>query len=344
MQILYAGTGVCAEIKKYYFYSSRTCMKRIFLSLILLPSLLFAPNAQAQPDTAKVGIFVLSLYSFDFADKSFTSDFWLWVNHTNDSLDFENSIEITNAKSTEFSMYLDEMKGGIHWVTEKCHAVLRDEWDISNYPFDKQVLSIEIEEGDKDTSELIYMADVENSKIDPNVKLHDWQITGFKVTNTNKTYNTTYGDPELADVSVYSMVKADIELQRIHVWTIFFKLFTGVFVGFLISIFVFFIKPTHVDPRFGLCVGGLFAAVGNKYVVESMVSSSSTGTLIDTIHNLTFVAILFVIVVSIISLYVYEKGEEKHVRLSRIIDIGSFFTSLAAYAGLAIYFVQRAIP
>src|SRR5690606_10602161 len=102
----------------------------------------------------------------------YTSDFWIWLNHKNDSLDFEETIEITNAMEHSFSMYLDEVKNDIHWVTEKCHATLRANWDISSFPFDKQVLRIEIEEGDKDTSSLIYVADVQNSKIDPNLKLH----------------------------------------------------------------------------------------------------------------------------------------------------------------------------
>lgn len=313
--------------------------KTAFLTLICLAAFL---KSYSQPDTAKVGIFILSLYNFDLNEKTFTSDFWIWLNHTNDSLNFEESIEITNATEHSFSMYLDEVKGGIHWVTEKCHATLRADWNISDFPFDKQVLTIDIEEGDKDTSDLIYVADIQNSKIDPNLKLHDWKITNFRVFNECKMYNTTYGDPELSDFSSYSLVRAEITIERTHVWTIFFKIFTGVFVGFLISLFVFFIKPINVDPRFGLCVGGLFAAVGNKYVVESMVSSVSFNTLIDTLHNLTFVSILVVIIISVITLYIYEKGDG-YKKLAWRIDMISFFMILITYTGLALYFVRHAI-
>ena len=69
------------------------------------------PKLTAQADTAKVGVFILSLYNFDLIDKSYTTDFWIWLNHDIDSISFENSIEITNAKETEYSMYLDEPKG-----------------------------------------------------------------------------------------------------------------------------------------------------------------------------------------------------------------------------------------
>jgi hypothetical protein len=317
-------------------------MKKVVFLLLALTGIC-SGQIQAQKDTAKVGLFILSLYNFDLADKSFTTDFWIWINHDIDSISFENSVEIPNAKEVNYSMYLDEPKGKGRWITEKIHAVVKADWDISDFPFDKQILSIEIEEADKDTTELVYQADVANSKIDEQLTLKDWIIKDFKVTDTARTYNTSYGDPELNESSVYGQIRADITLQRIHVWTIFFKLFTGVFVGFLIALFVFFIKPINVDPRFGLCVGGLFAAVGNKYVVESTVSSVSSNTLIDTLHNLTFVAILIVIFISVISLYVFEKGGDKHLRIAKKIDTWSFIIILLSYICLAIYFVSQAI-
>lgn len=315
--------------------------KLIFICFVF--TALFSKTLSAQKDTAHVGIFVLSLYDFDMAEKSFTSDFWIWLNHDIDSISFENSIEIPNAKEASFSMYLDEPKGGGRWVTEKVHAEVKCDWDISNFPFDKQILSIQIEEADKDTSELIYVADVANSKIDDELKLKDWKITDFKVTDTARVYNTSYGDPELNEGSAYGQVRAEITLQRIHVWIIFFKLFTGVFVGFLIALFVFFIKPINVDPRFGLCVGGLFAAVGNKYVVEGTVSSVSSNTLIDTLHNLTFISILIIIFISVISLYFFEKGDEKNLKRAKKLDTYSFISILIVYIGFAIYFVHQAI-
>lgn len=316
-------------------------LKKLFFITFLFVSI--SGRLSAQPDTAKVGIFVLSLYNLDLSDKSFTTDFWIWLNHDIDSISFENSIEIPNAKETSFSMFLNEEKGNGYWVTEKCHAIVKADWDISDFPFDKQILRIEIEEADKDITDLVYVADKQNSKIDEELKLRDWIITDFQVTDTMRVYNTSYGDPELNESSAYGQIRADITLKRIHVWTIFFKLFTGVFVGFLIALFVFFIKPINVDPRFGLCVGGLFAAVGNKYVVESTVSSVSSNTLIDTIHNLTFVSILLVIFVSIVSLYIFERGGEKNMRRSKLLDTWSFILILIFYLALAVYFVRDAM-
>src|SRR5687767_7909118 len=317
-------------------------MKKILILLAIALGIV-PKKLYAQPDTAKVGMFVFSLYDFDLADKSFSTVVYLWVNHTVDSLTFDKSLEITNSKATEYSMYFDEMEEGIQWFSVKCRATIISEWDISDFPFDKQVLVIQVEEGDKDTSTLVYVADSANSKMHEGLKLKDWNIVDFQMKDGVTLYKTSYGDPTLNYESGYAYVKAEITLQRIHVWTIFFKLFTGVFVGFLIALFVFFIKPINVDPRFGLCVGGLFAAVGNKYVVEGTVSSVSSNTLIDTLHNLTFISILIIIFLSIVSLYIFEKGDEKSLRRAKRLDIWSFVIILVGYISLACYFVRQAI-
>lgn len=298
----------------------------------------------AQPDTATMGLYIYSLYDLNLADKSFGTVFYLWVNHHNDSLSFDGNLEVVNAKSTEYSLYFDvDLEDDARWVSQKCRAQVIKDWDISNYPFDKQVLTIQLEEGNEDASLLILKADTINSKIHREIKLRDWQITGFKISDGITVYETTYGDPNLKGESRYAMIRADIFLERINVWVIFFKIFTGVFVGFLISVFVFFIKPINVDPRFGLCVGGLFAAVGNKYVVESTVATVSSNTLIDTLHNLTFVAILLVIAISVLSLYIYEKGGEKNLQISKRIDVWSFILILVFYIIFAAVAVQRAM-
>jgi len=105
--------------------------------MLRIASSLWPQNLRAQADTAKVGIFILSIYNLDLNDRSFSTDFWLWVNHKMDSISFENSIEIPNAKETTYSMFMSEVKGDGYWVTEKCHSVVKAEWDILDFPFDK---------------------------------------------------------------------------------------------------------------------------------------------------------------------------------------------------------------
>jgi hypothetical protein len=50
---------------------------------------------------------------------------------------------------------------------------------------------------------------------------------------------------------------------------LFWKMFTGMYIAFLIAYVCFYIHPDGIDSRFGLSVGSLFAVIGNKYIIDS---------------------------------------------------------------------------
>ena len=122
-------------------------MKRLFqlFSLAFILSISCTPSF-GQKDTCSIGIYVNSIYDFRLDEKSFTADFWMWLNYNDDSLTFENGLEIPNSKSVEFSRFGVERKSGRTWASQKCKAQMMHQWDVSKLPFDKQQLRIEIED------------------------------------------------------------------------------------------------------------------------------------------------------------------------------------------------------
>ena len=193
-------------------------MKRIFLFCLLAIGLLSKSIAQTEeatvPDTVKVGVFFTSVYDLNLAEKSFTADLWIWYNYRNDSINPLESVEISNAKEFEFQSDDIEKINNINWATHKCKATVKKEWNLKNFPFDKQELYVEIEDAIYDTEQLIYVADVANSKYDKNIKLDEWQIKSFKIEQMHKTYETTYGNPGLEGTSDYPGIKASFVLER----------------------------------------------------------------------------------------------------------------------------------
>lgn len=299
-------------------------------------------SARAQKDTCRVGLYINSVYDFKLDDKSYMADFWMWLNYKNDSLQFENVAEITNSKSADFSHYSKEKVGEWNWVAEKCRAQLIHQWDVSNFPFDRQLLRIEIEDAQYDTSTLVYMADKVNSKIDNKLNSSEWCIESFSLKEGIKTYNTNYGNPKLTGNSTYPNVVAEILIRRNGSWVKLVKMLTGAYVAFLISCIVFFISSENQDSRFGLCVGGVFAAIGNKYIVESIVPSTTSNTLMDNVHTLTFIFILLIIVTITISLRLFESGDEKKRAMSHKIDRRAFYTFCILYTLINCWMVYAA--
>jgi len=91
------------------------------------------------------------------------------------------------------------------------------------------------------------------------------------------------------------------------------------YISFLIAMVGFAPNPSEVEPRFGLPVGGLFAAVGNKYIIDSILPESASFTLVDILHSLTFFTIFAILVVSAICLRLHDRDKvEESFRVNRI--------------------------
>ncbi len=311
--------------------------KSLIFSSILLVILFLIPNkVSAQKDTITIGAYINSLYDFNLTENSYKTEFWLWMKYNaTDKIDsIQNQIEFINAKnSPHIQAASTNRKGNINWYGAKYTGEFQKSWDVTSFPFDKQKLKITIESGEYSSNKIFFKSDNINSKLNESFKknIKEWEITDYKFYVDNSNYNSTFGDPELKMNSNYPSFNFEISIVRKDPYLALFKLITGLLVAFIISCCVFFIKPINVDPRFGLSVGGLFAAIGNKYIVESKVPSTNQITLLDNIHNLTFIYILLITILSVISLHYYEIKTKKSKRKSQLIDRISFISIFSSY-------------
>lgn len=312
-------------------------MNKILSAALLL--VLINSFTRSAEDSCKVGIYFNSLTDFNISDQSFSADFWMWFNYTNDSLQFNDALEVTNSKSSSFSNYAKMKKDGVNWDMMKFNSVVFKEWDVSAFPFDKQKLTLHIDHTIYDTKKLAFITDAGNSAIDSNLVLSNWKIDSLAFYVNNQTYNTTFGDPVIKGSSTYPSVTADIYLTRENSWNTLFKMLTGVYVAFSIVLLAFFVKPSD---RLGLCVGGLFAAVGNKYIIESVVPSTVSNTLFDNIHNITFISIFVILVVAVISFKWNETEKPEYLAKAKKLDRLSFYSVTIVYILLNTFLIMRA--
>lgn len=310
-------------------------MKKLLLTFWVLPISLFSQV----PDTCKLGVYITSIYDLNMAESSFKADFWMWFNYSDTTKGYENTTEVMNSKNHEFSLTDSEVIDSINWATTKVKAELKQSWDVKNFPFEHQDLNIIIEDANNDSELLVFIADSLNSKYNKNIQLDGWKIDSFSIQSSNTTYETSYGNPSLSGNSEYSRIVATFRLSRDSVG-LFLKLFTGVYVAFIISMLVFFIDPIFVDPRFGLSVGALFAAVGNKYIVDSIMPETTDFTLVDKIHSVTFMFIFLSVLISVISLNIYKKDLHKK---SKKLDRISFGIITSGYVLLNVMFIVDAL-
>lgn len=292
-------------------------------------------------DTAKVGAYIFSIYDADFPGNKLSIDFYIWYLYKNDSLKLNETFELVNSKEAVKTGETVEKKAGYDYVSFRCNSVIKKQWDIRNFPFDNQKIELEIEDADFDNTKLVFIADSIESKIDKSVRLEGYRIKDFGIKTEGHTYETNYGDPTIKDgnYSTYSRVIIYFTLER-DGKGIFFKLFLGLFISVLISLLTFFINPADLDPRFGLSVGAIFAAIASQYVISSSLPQNQMITLVDILHDISFIFIFLCILISAISLHFVKKGKENK---SKLLDKYSFFIFSAIYILLVYYFISRAL-
>ena len=291
------------------------------------------------PDTVKTGIYVTSIHDIDFKQNEYTINLWLWLTYKNKKFDFWQNLEIPQAKSFTKSYYTIDTTGGRIYMLMKLQCVMKDSWRINNFPFDRQRLRLGIENSQFDASSLVFVADTLGKHFDQRFTLRGWNIDSFVVSTGVKAYETGFGDEDLEKPHTeYSTFRVRIAIDR-DATELFWKMFLGMYVSFLISYMCFYIHADHIDSRFGLSVGALFAAIGNKYVIDSSLPDSSSFTLVDTLHGITLFFIFAVITASAISLLLSKKGNLK--KANRY-DLIIAQVMLVIYVSLNAYFILKA--
>jgi hypothetical protein len=106
------------------------------------------------------------------------------------------------------------------------------------------------------------------------------------------------------------------------------KLFFTVFIATMISLIALFIKPTDLDPRFGLGAGALFAAVASEVVIASSLPDTNVMTLPDKLHMIAIFFIFLSIAESIVSLRFFTSEKEA---LSKKFDRVCFYGFTLVY-------------
>ena len=304
--------------------------KLVFIAILFISVWLFIGIVPARaepvksPQTCLVGIYLTSLRNFKFTEKSFTANFRVWSVCPSkdlkpfasmeivDSLESEDISDSTLGKKNRSDYF--STKGEVYWSQRDISAVLHQNWDVQNYPFDRHILKISLEEVVQDASGFIYTPDFKNSGYPRDLKLGGWKITNFILQEEKVAYQTTFGDPELVSrQGIYSRLTVSIPIQRIK-YISFFKLTAGVYVAFAVAMLSFFYEtgvPSLVSARTSLLVGCLFAALVNMRAPESVLGRTESLTMVDGIHIVAIFYIFAAALATVFSRLTTESGQGK---------------------------------
>lgn len=272
------------------------------------------------PDTCRMGVYITDLRSFDLGAQSFTADFEVWsvcpqadlkplesftlLNAVSWSKGNSSTLEVANQSDSFTSREV------LYWSKAEVNATFFYNWNLRNYPFDRQVLTIGIQESTQDVESFIYTPDFEQSGYPRSLRFSDWEITDFQIQESPVIYDTTLGNPMMPDgKGAYSALRVSVELQRTNLIS-FLKLTAGVYAAVALSAMTLLLGEDHSD-RLGILVGTLFAAVVNLQVASDSLGQDSEFGLMDSIHVLSILYIFSAACISLYSRHLSEIGKEK---------------------------------
>ena len=273
------------------------------------------------------GIYVDRIVALSLPEVSWTVDFYLWFRWEGAAdldpgasfqvidgwIDSKELADSYSSDSPESSA--ENSAGGTHYQIYRVVATITKSFNVTRFPMDDHLLTINIESTAHKRDALVFVPDTASAGISSRVK-----VPGYAVGRTDAAaliekphaYKTTRVDPRLpaGTRSVHSQLRCGIHLIR-EGWGYFFKMFEALYISVAIAMTIFFIKPSEFDPRVGLAVGALFAAVANAYVTSTLIPQSGAATLTDIVNGLGALTIFLTICHSTISLYVANLGEEE---------------------------------
>jgi hypothetical protein len=295
-----------------------------------------------------VGIYVIDIRELNIKDFRWIADFYIWFVWNGKEISPGDHFQVINGyvgeddKDFQFTRQFGPNNMS-HYEQYEVVASIVENFDTRLYPFDTQYLTIKIEDVCDDIKSLKYIGDRHNSTVSDHLNNTAIKIIGHpQAVVRSVEYKTSFGDPfETKSNSTYSQFSFIIPIQRNNPFYLFLKLFQGLIVAVFVSMLAFFIKPTWVDPRFGLGIGGLFAAVANNYIVTSSLPVAGIVTVTGLIHGIGITIIFFTLVQSVLSLHIYDDLNERS--LSELFDRISFLLFSIIFIALIITIIMNSL-
>ena len=260
----------------------------ILLVLILLAGSGLAQPANSSSDMnqtsgpAKIyaGIYVLNIGKLDEATGAFDIDFYLDLKSNRPYS--SNGFEFMNGRAQDEDLIIDTPDEKFYRI----QASLYTHMDFTNYPFDKKILSIDIEDKNDDNDNVVYIYDANHSGIDPQIVLNGWQLDGFEGTVTPHYYSV-YNQS-------FSRLSFDINIVRPGMSSAIKSIMPILFIIFVI-ILTSFIKEDLIEARITINISVLIAAVLFHVSIDSSLPPISYLTLADKLMIFTYLFIVEVL-------------------------------------------------
>lgn len=289
---------------------------------------LAAPNLSINTEkpvlrnTVIFGVYPVALYEFDTKQNTFKIEFYAWWRTKDKNYEPEKSVEIINAEKYSSKFGKRAQNGDEYFTFVHYYATIRQYWNPRNFPFDHEALQVGLEDF-SDMHYVVFEPDYEQSAIHSELSIPNWKILNFELSKSISLYNTNFGDIS-APKGLHSRLTFQIDIKH-DGWEAYFNYFIAFFVTAFLSALVIFLEKERLEVKLLVILSAVFAFIGNKYVLDSILTDVAAYSLANLIQLATF----FILFFSIIFMFCLEKVPKDLVkRRQRIARLVGYLVSL----------------
>lgn len=297
-----------------------------------------------RPQKVYVGVYLKGVPWIDLKTNSYLIDFYLWFRWQGD-LDPTKSFEMTNAvqawdmvKAPVYEQP-ETLEDGTKYQVFHIQGNFAHPFPLHDYPFDTQQVTVELEDTDNQTSDLIYVADTAATGVHPGISIPGWEIGKAVLEVTDAKYTTNFGDPRVKGTGdVYSHATFTLHIERPTVGYLI-KTVLPIAIVILITFVVFFIESKYFEGRLGLAITSLISAVALQLTASADLPSVGYMVLLDRIYNLSYAIIFLTLFESVFAVRLFDAGKEAQSK--RLDKISLAALAVAFFGGLLLIVVLR---
>lgn len=257
-----------------------------------------------------IGLVITSLSGIDPSDGSFHLTGYFWVVDPSSTFEAERELRIHARRVQKELVLVEDFPGG-RYTALHFEATIEQDFDTRNFPFDRQTLVFFVET-DRPANKAVLVPDEADSILADFAVVSGWIVTGLTMQEYKYFYSTGFGGRETWSSSRLR-IEIDIERERS---ALVIEKFIGLTVALLIATLIYFVPKDQLGVRVTMVTSAIFAAVGNRYTLDTVMGTDSTFGLADKISLIVFGAIYAALVVSIATSYL--------LRYNKVANAGRF--------------------
>jgi hypothetical protein len=311
-------------VKTWAACAVRAARAALFALFALLAN---ATGGASAPAEVKIGAFVTSISEIDPAAGSFDISAYIWAISPPGVIDPLRQIQfLTRTASVEPAVSLD-LASGETYTSVQVRATVDQIYDIDNFPFDHQTLRMNLEtQLPSDNVRLV--PDTADSRVADFLVLSGWDVLGLSFEEATVTYDTGFGHAQHPNFSRLALL---IEIKRQRS-ALVIERFVGFAMALLITALIYLVPSDQMGVRIGMSTSAVFAAVGNRYGLDTVIGVDKYFGLVEQLTVLVFGAIFLAIAVTLL---VYRIERNRTAAEARRVNLLVGGVIVAATFGLA---------